>query len=64
MSRLPRATYEHQEVADLFGVSRQEVYNMPAVMACRIPRLGQRRVRYSKAKIDALLGVDQQKAAA
>ena len=48
-------TYTHEQVAELFGVNRQDVYAMPSVMACRIPGLGARRVRYSRTKIDALL---------
>lgn len=48
-------TYTHEQVAGLFDVARQDIYDMPMVMACRIPGLGPRRVRYSKAKIDALL---------
>lgn len=49
-------TYRQQEVADLFDVPRQELYEMPKVEACRIDTGSKRRVRYSKAKIDALLG--------
>lgn len=48
--------YKQEEVAALFDVSRQELYEMPAVEACRIETGSKRRVRYSKAKIDALLG--------
>ncbi|HCT57215.1 MAG TPA: hypothetical protein DGD08_08385 [Gemmatimonas aurantiaca] len=59
-----KATYTMAEVAVLFGVARQDVYGMPAVMACRIRRVGKSRVRYSKAKIDALLGIEPLRAAA
>lgn len=48
--------YKQQEVADMLRVSRQELYEMPAVEACRIETGSKRRVRYSKAQIDALLG--------
>lgn len=58
-----RATYTMLEVATLFGVRRTEIYGMPAVMACKIKRVGKTRVRFSKAKIDALLGLEVQAAA-
>lgn len=49
------AVYKIEEVAALLRVSPQELYEMPVVQGCRIKGLGKRRVRYSKAKIDALL---------
>lgn len=46
------AVYKHGEVAALFSVDRTAIYDMPHVMACRLPGTP---VRYSKRRIDALL---------
>ena len=51
-------SYTSEQVATLFQVDRADLYRMPEVQACRIPGIGQKRVRYAKAKIDALLNGD------
>ncbi len=47
--------YTHEEMAFLFDVHVTTVYRMPKLMACRIDTGNPRVVRYSRAKVDAIL---------
>ena len=52
---IPAAVYTHEEVASLFAVERSRIYEMPHVMACRLPG---KPVRYSMRRIDAILNLE------